>query len=170
MFKTFIFSVPMNYGDVFWHTGKGELFHVWNKWEDQKSCCLQDFCCQLAAAGLVLGIAPLISGHTAKRNLCAWSLSWRYPQLVQPRGRCRPSLAQVFLPPKTGQVIMMMIIMSSGQEEVKHETGPKADSLDFSFHVRMGKRNYKELKGTCWECWQRIAYLDKGIMWRRRKK
>lgn len=68
---------------------------------------------------------------------------------MQPRGRCRPSLAHVFLTPKTGQVIMMMIIMSSGQEEVKHETGPKADSLDFSFHVRMGKRNYKELKGTC---------------------
>lgn len=44
---------------------------------------------------------------------------------------------------------MMMIIMSSGQEEVRHETGPKADSLDFSFHVRMGKRNYKELQGTC---------------------
>lgn len=43
----------------------------------------------------------------------------------------------------------MMIIMSRGQEEVRHETGPKADSLDVSFHVRMGKRNYKELKGTC---------------------
>lgn len=68
---------------------------------------------------------------------------------MQPRGRCRSSLTQVFLPPKTGQVIIMMIIMSRGQEEVRHETGPKADSLDVSFHVRMGKRNYKELKGTC---------------------
>lgn len=103
MFKThFSFnSVSMNYYDVFWHSGKGELFLMWNNWEEKNpTCCLQDFCHQPPTAKLELGIIPLISQNSLQKWICAFALHfWMYCQ-CSPGGDSGPPLLRYSCPQK----------------------------------------------------------------------
>lgn len=108
-------SVSMNYYDVFWHTGEGELFLMWNNWEGKKTpCCLQDLCHQLATAEL--GIVPLISWNSLEEWICAFTLHfWMCWQCSQ-GGDSDPPLLRYPCPQK----ILLHYFLNSRAQPVRH--------------------------------------------------